>query len=148
MSSQISHQKIRPIVICTIFHENRLFVLEGYDPVKDETFYRPLGGGIEFGERAKEAAVREFQEELNTDITVEEGYQVFENLFTFDGTDSHEIVFVLNATFNDSSFYEKDEFVGIEENGEFKALWVPIQEFLDGDKILYPNGLANILPKP
>jgi len=41
---------IRSIAICVFRHKNHILVAEGYDPVKDEYFYRPLGGGIEFGE--------------------------------------------------------------------------------------------------
>jgi hypothetical protein len=41
--------KIRPIAICVFRHKDRILVAEGYDPVKKQTFYRPLGGVIEFG---------------------------------------------------------------------------------------------------
>jgi len=44
-------KQIRPIAICAFLRNNRILVAEGFDPVKDETFYRPLGGGIEFGNR-------------------------------------------------------------------------------------------------
>ena len=35
---------------------------EGYDKVKNKTFYRALGGGIEFTETSKDAIIREFKE--------------------------------------------------------------------------------------
>ncbi len=44
--------KIRPIALCVFLNNNRILVNEGYDPVKQQTFYRSLGGGIEFGEKA------------------------------------------------------------------------------------------------
>ena len=55
--------KIRPITICLITHQDRMLVFEGH---KDDgsVYYRPLGGGIEFGEKAVDAAVREVEEEL------------------------------------------------------------------------------------
>jgi 8-oxo-dGTP pyrophosphatase MutT (NUDIX family) len=138
---------IRNIAICKIEKDDHIFVLEGYDPKKDETFYRPIGGGIEFGELAKEAAVREFQEELNTNIVVGGNFQVFENIFEFNGKPGHEVVFILDATFEDSTFYEHREFVGNEGSNTFKALWMHIDEFTSGRKILYPEGFVSSLEK-
>ena len=46
---------IRPIALAIIRDQGRILVFEGRDPLKPETFYRPLGGGIEFGERGAEA---------------------------------------------------------------------------------------------
>ena len=85
--------------------DNHIFVLEGYDPKKDETFYRPIGGGIEFGELAKEAAVREFQEELGTNIIVDNDVQVFENIFEYNGKPGHEVVFILDANLVNSQLF-------------------------------------------
>jgi 8-oxo-dGTP pyrophosphatase MutT (NUDIX family) len=43
-------------------------LVEAFDPVKGETFYRPLGGGVEFGETSA-AAAREIREEVSADVT-------------------------------------------------------------------------------
>ena len=138
---------IRNIAICRIEKEAHFFVLEGYDPKKDETFYRPVGGGIEFGERAKDAAIREFQEEFNTTIEASDQFQVFENIFEFNGQPGHEIVFILDAQFNDKRFYERKVHIGNEGRTEFKAIWVPISEFIEGKRILYPAGFVSSLSK-
>ncbi|MCA9941424.1 MAG: NUDIX domain-containing protein, partial [Anaerolineales bacterium] len=58
---------IRPLVICLFRHKNHILVMEGYDPVKQQTFYRPLGGGIEFGEHSAIALRRELREELGAE---------------------------------------------------------------------------------
>ncbi|WP_072482389.1 NUDIX domain-containing protein [Amycolatopsis australiensis] len=55
---------IRPIVLGVIRRGDALLVFEGRDDVKGETCYRPLGGGIEHGERSEDALRREFREEL------------------------------------------------------------------------------------
>jgi len=36
---------IRPVAICVFQHEGRILVFEGYGPKKQQSFYRPLGGG-------------------------------------------------------------------------------------------------------
>jgi hypothetical protein len=46
------HQ-IRSVSLCIFLNKNRILVFEGYDKIKGETFYRPLGSGIEFGETAE-----------------------------------------------------------------------------------------------
>jgi hypothetical protein len=44
---------VRPIAIAIIRRGERIFVAEGTDDVTEETFYRPLGGLVEFGELAR-----------------------------------------------------------------------------------------------
>jgi hypothetical protein len=42
--------QIRPIAICIFSYNDKILVCEWHDPSKAETFYRPPGGAIEFGE--------------------------------------------------------------------------------------------------
>lgn len=35
---------IRPLVICLFKKGDTILVAEGYDPVKDDYYYRPIGG--------------------------------------------------------------------------------------------------------
>lgn len=39
-------KEIRPIALGLAIKNNKLLVSEGFDKVKNETFYRCLGGGI------------------------------------------------------------------------------------------------------
>ena len=48
--------------------DGALLLAFGHDHVKGQDFYRPLGGHIEFGERAEEAARREIMEELGAAV--------------------------------------------------------------------------------
>ena len=58
---------IRPVAICIFRKEDKILVFEAYDKVDDKIFYRPLGGGIEFGEHSSETVVREIREEINNE---------------------------------------------------------------------------------
>ena len=65
-------KEIRPIVLGVAKEGNKILVGEGYDKTKNQTFYRCLGGGIEFLETSQEALKREYKEELGIDIEVGE----------------------------------------------------------------------------
>ena len=41
-------KEIRPVVLGLVRRNNKILVSEGHDKNKNETFYRCLGGGIEF----------------------------------------------------------------------------------------------------
>ena len=139
-------KQIRPIAICTFRSDSQILVFEAYDAVEDEVFYRPLGGGIRFGEHSSEALVREINEELGADISKLTFLGSLENIFVYNGEPGHELVQVYNATFNNPAFYEKEEFEAIEDNGEkLKVLWKDIADFKKGQAMLYPNGLLELL---
>jgi len=138
--------KIRPIAIGIFRQTDKIFVFEGYDSVKDETFYRPVGGGIEFGEPSREALVREIQEEFGADIANLRHRATVENIFTNDGQPGHEIVFIYEAEFVDPAMYEQAVIMGQEDDGSlFRAVWKPLADFYNGGPPLYPDGLLELL---
>jgi 8-oxo-dGTP pyrophosphatase MutT (NUDIX family) len=134
--------QIRPLTICLFRHNNRILVAEGHDPTKGETFYRPLGGGIEFGEYAQQALVRELREEIGAEIAELRYLFTLENIFTYAGNVGHEIVLVHDGRLVNHALYQQPEIVGHETNGEaFVIRWKELSEFAPGGAILYPDGL-------
>ena len=137
--------KIRPLAICIFRHQNKILVFEGYDPKKNQTFYRPLGGGIEFGERSDETVRREMMEELNAEVADLKYLGMLENIFIFDGNPGHEIVQVYDGRLVDSGLYAQAEMSGHETDaGEFKVVWKSLDEF-NPQTPLYPDGLLELL---
>jgi 8-oxo-dGTP pyrophosphatase MutT (NUDIX family) len=141
-------KRIRPLAICVFRDHNRILVAEGYDSVKDEYFYRPLGGGIEFGETSMETVCRELMEELNVQVDSESLIYLgtLENIFHFNGVAGHEIVLIYDGVLKEPGLYEQALITGKEANGEnFQAMWKNIDEFGEGKSILYPTGLIELL---
>jgi 8-oxo-dGTP pyrophosphatase MutT (NUDIX family) len=141
-------KRIRPLAICIFRHNDRILVAEGYDSGKDEYFYRPLGGGIEFGEPSVETICRELREEINVEVDRDslKYLGAVENIFYFNGIPGHEIVLIYDGVLKDSSLYEEAVLTGKEADGEdVHAVWKNINDFGEGKSILYPTGLVEIL---
>jgi len=138
---------IRPIAICVFLKNHKILVAEGYDPVKHEHFYRPLGGGIEFGEYSQQTIHRELLEEIGAEVCELKYLGTLENIYVFNGTPGHEIVMVYDGTLKDSGLYEQTIIVGkeVDIDDSFQACWKLIDEFGDGKLILYPTGLLKLL---
>ena len=139
--------QIRPIVVCIFMERDRIFVAKGLDHAKQETFYRPLGGAIEFNEQSRDCVIREIREELNTEIKELTYVGMLENIFTFEDERGHEIVLVYKAKFADSRLYKLTSVRCPENGGEFIAMWKPIADFKTGKAPLYPAGLLELLDK-
>lgn len=137
--------QIRPLALGIFRQGERILVAEGYDPLKRAYFYRPLGGGIEFGEFGQQALIREVQEELGAEITNLRYLGLSENIFTYNGEAGHELVLLFVADFVDPAFYAQEEVEAHEDDGAvFKAVWKPLTEFQQGTP-LYPTGLLDLL---
>ncbi|BAZ31705.1 NUDIX hydrolase [Cylindrospermum sp. NIES-4074] len=132
--------EIRVIALGLIKDGDRLFVSEGYDPVKKEIFYRALGGGVDFGETSRIALEREFQEEIQADLTNIRYLGCIENLFIFDGRQGHEIIQLYQCDFADSKFYQLESLT-FSESGtrKHRALWIEISRFKSGELRLVPE---------
>ncbi|HEX2912913.1 MAG TPA: NUDIX domain-containing protein [Chloroflexia bacterium] len=146
---KIKKVRLRPLALAVIRKDDQLLLMEGYDKLKKETFYRPLGGGIEFGETSQEAVEREIMEELGAELINIHFLGIAENLFVFNGEPGHEIVMLFGGDFKDKSFYDNTEFNYIDGKGKQKvrAVWVELSRFQAGENPLYPDGLLEIVTK-
>ena len=137
--------KIRAIVLGIFRHEGRLLVFKGHDPIEGDTFYRPLGGGIEFGEYGHQALVREMREELGAEVTDVRYLGTIENIFTHAGKQGHEIALLYEARFVDPACYQPDAFAAAQDNDVPLAVsWKPLADFENG-ALLVPVELLPML---
>jgi len=139
----VDRSVIRPIAICTFRSDGRILVGEGYDAVKGERYHRPVGGSLRFGETSEQAVRRELREELGVELHDLRLLGVLENIFSCEGQQAHEIVFVYEARFPDESFYRKPIIRGCEEGaGAYAAVW---RDPADEAPRLHPAGLRDLL---
>ncbi|MCY3956856.1 MAG: NUDIX domain-containing protein [Chloroflexi bacterium] len=137
-----SYAGIRPVALAVIWNGPRILVEDKWD--RPDPFYRPPGGGVEFGERAIEGVRREMREEFGTEVKNVRRLGTLENIFDYHGELGHEIVMVFEARFVDSSFYAAERIVGMESGGSrLETVWIDVSQPLD--RPLYPNGLLELL---
>lgn len=137
--------KIRVLSLGLIRDGDRTFLSEGYDPVKQQTFYRALGGGVDFGESSYDALKREFMEELQAELTNIKYLGCLENLFMFNGKAGHELIQLYQCDFVDPKFYQLEQMEFSE--GEYKknALWLDIKHCKSGEIPIVPEQFLEYL---
>jgi ADP-ribose pyrophosphatase YjhB (NUDIX family) len=141
--------KVQAKAICLIQHAGRLLVSEGYDEVKRDTFYRPLGGTIEFGELGSETIAREMMEEIHAQVENIRYLGTLENVFVYNGQKGHQIMLVYAGDLTDRHLNDLAVLSAYEDDGqEFKAVWMPIEDFRKRRATLYPDGILDLLTVP
>ncbi|TNE62137.1 MAG: NUDIX domain-containing protein [Bacteroidetes bacterium] len=136
---------MRAVALCLLEHQNRVLLQEFWHEHEHYHFYRPPGGGIEFGERAADAIRRELREELDAEVSEPAFVRVMENIFEYGGELKHEIVFLFRATVLDPRVTGVPEVQLIDNTYTFRAVWKPVHELLREEVVLYPVALRSQL---
>ncbi|MEL7039335.1 MAG: NUDIX hydrolase [Cyanobacteria bacterium J06592_8] len=141
-------KKIRVLALGLIQDSDRLFLSQGYDSAKQETFYRALGGGVDFGEQSHQALEREFMEEIQATLTNIQYLGCLESIFVHQDKPGHEIIQLYKCDFADPKLYQIEQLTFKEGKREKVALWVPLARVLSGELILYPESFLDYCIKP
>lgn len=126
-------------------HHGRLLVQEYH--TGDETYYRSLGGSIELGEKSAHTVIREFQEELHTEVEITNYLGCLENIFHLDGEIGHEIIQLYSLRLLDMSLYEMEILNIPDEQTLSYAKWISLTAFIQKEKLLYPDGILKYIQK-
>lgn len=134
---------VRVIAIGLAWCDGRLLVAEVRDDAGRLVGHRPLGGGVAFGERWRDALIREFREEVGVAVTIRGDPTVLENLFRHEGAVGHEIVFAADVMLPPDALPGPGPHRLHENDGTpFAARWVDPAAL---DAPLLPEGLAAAL---
>ncbi|MFB7251540.1 NUDIX hydrolase [Microbacterium sp. NPDC056234] len=136
--------RIRNISVGLPVKHGHVLVLSGRDRSIGRDFYRAIGGGIEFGERADEALRREFKEELGVALDGSRLLAVAENIFTYEGEEGHEIAHVFAVDGASLDQIPLDAELHVLDEGS-PVRWVPIDDLRDGERPLFPAGAPEAL---
>lgn len=139
---------IRPISLALIQRpsDGRWLAVYGHDSRKNQEFYRPPGGGVEFGESSSETVCREMMEEFEAVVEPLHLWGVTENIFTYEGSPGHEIVFLWECRFVDERFYTQDEIIISDDSGTRNpAHWIHPDDLAARGIALHPEGLPEVL---
>lgn len=136
---------IRVSVLALCYRNNQILVEKGYDKSTKFEYYRFLGGGIEFQEDSISALKRELREEIDAqNITIEEFIEVFENIFEFEHSPKHEILFIYKVKL-DEHFYQLDTFQRVEPYNIAEVSWININDFKSKKLSLVPEVVIEFL---
>lgn len=147
MGKKKKKKRVRTLALCVFRRDDMIFVSEGFDATTEHTFYRPIGGGIEFGEQASETIRREVMEEIKAEVADIVYLGTLENIFTYEGKTGHEICMIFDGRFPENARNADDYTVVGEDDGDvlFTAMWKPLSFFQEGNAPLYPDGLLELL---
>ena len=123
-----------------LLEENKARHSKGYG-----TYYRPIGGTIELGERSENALIREFMEELQVEVKIVKSLGCLENIYEVNGRIGHEVTLLYVVELIDQTLYEQESFMMTEGKKITTAKWIDV-EYLNG-KVVFPDGLIDILQK-
>lgn len=123
-----------------IIHNNKILLeeQEGKHSKGIGTYYRPIGGTIELGEKSSETIIREYNEEIAVGIEIKRYIACLENIYRIDGNIGHEITQIYLVEFIDQTLYQKESFKVVEGSKTTFAKWISLEEIIDGKKFFIP----------
>lgn len=125
--------------MCLFVHDGKTLASKGFDDIANKHFYRVLGGTMNFLETGERAIRREIQEELHSDIDELALLEVIENIFTYKGNKGHQIVFLYSGNLARKELYKQKTIHIVDDQHEFDAEWIAIDDVLAGRIQLYPE---------
>jgi ADP-ribose pyrophosphatase YjhB (NUDIX family) len=138
--------KIRGKSIVIIRRDDKYLFTKCLEREHQQTYYIPVGGGIEFGERSVDAARREALEETGEEVTNLRLLDISENIFRYNAKDEHEILFTYLADFVNEHAYSSTLNAGLDCDGNtIELLWLTLDEATSSGATLYPPTLPEKL---
>lgn len=138
-------QSVRAVAIGLPFRGDRILVSAVTDDDATVKGWRPLGGGVEFGEAAEMAVLREFREELDAKARTRRQIGVIENIFEHQGVTGHEVVFVFELALDDPGQARADRFIMEDSGHRNVTAWKALADFTSGRDRLLPDGLLGMI---
>ena len=131
------YTKIRSMVMGIVILDNKILLTEHFS--KEYSFYRCIGGGIEFYEKSIDAIKREFKEEIDEDVVIDKYLGLAEELFVHEGKRGHEMIQLYKVKLNTDN--PKQEYPILDS--DVTAKWIDVQDIISKKKIVFPELIVN-----
>jgi ADP-ribose pyrophosphatase YjhB (NUDIX family) len=131
---------IRPCAFCFV-REGEHVLVGRYREPSETFFFRPLGGGIHFGESGEEAVRREMREELGLEVRAITFLGFLENIFEWNSEAYHELCLIYAAEPDGWALDRLDGFAVPESMGNETAVVFNRREIARLSR-LYPDGVS------
>ncbi|MDX1905708.1 MAG: NUDIX domain-containing protein [Bacteroidia bacterium] len=135
--------QVQAAVLCLLRKNDQLLVTEGYDRIREMTYYRPICGNLEFGEYSWEAARRILHQYVGHETQELSFIGPVESILTLEEQSVHELFFVFEVMSGHRDTHRSP--LAHETNLPARAVWKSIQDFRRGQLVLYPEGLLDML---
>ena len=140
-------QRVRVRAIVLVRRGEDVLLVDHFDAI-DGLVWAVPGGGVEFGERAEDAARRELLEETGIVAKELQLLSIFENIFEHDGETGHEICFAFAADAIGTLAAMQEVVEGQESNGAPMVLrWVSAAEVLQRRRVTWPGAIPELLSR-
>jgi len=138
-------QRVRVRAIVLVRRGEDVLLVDHFDAT-DGLVWGVPGGGVEFGERAEDAARRELLEESGIVAKELRLLSIFENIFEHAGETGHEICFAFETDATGTPAATLDVIDGQESDGAAMILrWVSVAEVLEHRRITWPAAIPELL---
>ena len=135
--------RVRSIVVGALIVDGHVLAEEYAASAGHDSFLRLPGGGIEFGESAREALDREFAEELAATIDDAQPLGVSENIFDAHGRRGHEIVHAFQVRSARLESLPRTARLPVLD-GDTSVGWYPLDALRRGELTLYPPSVIDL----
>ena len=138
-------QRIRIRAIVLFRRGSEVLLVDHLDEIDGPVWGVP-GGGVEYGERAEDAARREALEEVGVEPAALRMLSIFENLFEYEGETGHEVCFAFEADATGTAIAAVDVVHGQESDGSPMLLrWVDEEAVRSRARITWPAALPDLV---
>ncbi|MBR6649852.1 MAG: NUDIX domain-containing protein [Clostridia bacterium] len=103
----------------------------------DGNEYALPGGTVKFGETTVETLIREYYEEIGSDIIIKKLLWTEESFWEYNGKKQHGIAFYYLIDLLDDAIFQRSEFVSQKDNCNVVLGWMPVNDL--ENIIIYPE---------
>ena len=144
-SMWVPPQRITCRALALIWRGPELLMLRVNEEHGAVTGYRPIGGGIEFGETSEQAIYREIQEELGTAFLSERFLGFVENIYQMGGHQGHEVLALWQGKVADHTVYEQERVPYAEPHMQAKGNFMVWKDPFAAELPIFPETMLPLL---